>query len=271
MATASATVTSSMSPFRTSSKGASASQGGGLLLWALLVLVGASVGAFLVFYFVLLRVEARLLVTDTPLKAYLDQPLDVTASVLNELDIELDDTISTRVPVDEQLSVPVEQPLELVAEFDAVVPVRVDVPVKDVIVLEQRINIDTVVEADLLGETFRVPLRGSFPVRAEVPINLLVPIDQPVRMAFTTPIKARLRQNLEVPLKTEIVADVPLHTRMTVPVLNDLEVSADVQRKPSLDVQLNYADLAIPLSKIRIGFDTEPAPEHAPAAGEVQP
>jgi hypothetical protein len=254
-----------MCPFRTSSSRRRSVQRGGLLFWALLVLAGAAAGAFAVFYLVVLKLEARLLVTDAPLKAYVDQPLGVTATVLNELDIELDDTVSTRVPVDELLSVPVEQPLELIAEFDAVVPIRVDVPVRDVILLEQKIAIDTIVEADLLGETFRLPLRGSFPVRAEVPVNLIVPIDQPVRMAFTAPIKARLRQNLEVPLKTEIVADIPLQTRMTVPVLNDLEVSADVQRKPALDVQLNYADLAIALGKIRIGFgdDSAPAPAEA--------
>jgi hypothetical protein len=257
-----------MSRSRTSSEPASA-QRGALLWWALLVLAGAAIGAFLVFWFVVLRLEARLLVTGEPLKAYVDQTLDVTASVLNELDIELDETISTRVPVDELLSVPVEQPLNLVAEFDAVVPVRADVPVRDVILLEQNIDIDTVVEADLLGETFRLPLRGSFPVRAEVPVNLIVPIDQPVRMAFTAPIKARLKQNLEVPLKTEIVADVPLQTRMTVPVLNDLEVTADVQRQPALDVRLNYADLAIPLAKIRFGLVDDEAAVEPERAGET--
>jgi hypothetical protein len=244
-------------------------QRGGLLWWALLVLVGAMAGAFAVFYQVVLKLEARLLVTDAPLRVYVDQPLAVTASVRNELDIELDDTVSTRVPVDELLSVPVEQPLELIAEFDAVVPIRVDVPVRDKILLEQRIAIDTVVEADLLGETFRLPLRGSFPVRAEVPVNLVVPIDQPVRMAFTAPIKARLRQNLEVPLKTEIVADVPLQTRMTVPVLNDLEVSAEVQRRPALDIPLNHTYLAIALGSI--GFDGEGGPVAVEAQREAAP
>lgn len=229
-------------------------QRGGLLFWAAVVLVGAVAGALLVFHFVIRHLEAQLLVTNETLLAYVDQPLEIEASVLNQLDIELDEVVSTRVPVDTVLTVPVEQPLELNAVFDAVVPIRVDVPVEDVILLEQNVDIDTIVQADLLGETFDLPLRGSFPVRAEVPVTILVPIDQNVRLRFTAPIKARMRQDLIVPLKTEIVADVPLTTQMSVPVLNDLFVNAVVSKDPLLEVRLNYADLLIPVGKVSFGL-----------------
>ncbi len=241
-----------MLPLPTSSK--RASQRGGLLLWAAVVLVGATIGALLVFHFVIRHLQAQLLVTNETLYAYVDQTLEVDASVLNQLDIELDEIVSTRVPVDTLLSVPVEQPLELDAQFDAVVPIRTDILVEDVILLEQNVDLDTVVEADLLGETFQLPLRGSFPVRAEVPVTILVPIDQSVRLRFTAPIKARMRQNLEVPLKTEIVADVPLKTEMSVPVLNELFTTADVAQEPRLKVLLNYSDLAIPVGGLRFSF-----------------
>ncbi|WP_152551459.1 hypothetical protein [Polycyclovorans algicola] len=239
-------------------------QRGGLLFWALVVLVGAAVGAALVFHFVIRHLQAQLLVTNETLMAYVDQPLEIEASVLNQLDIRLDETVSTRVPVDTLLSVPVEQALELDAVFDAVVPIRVDVPVEDTIYLEQDVDIDTIVQADLLGETFDLPLRGSFPVRAEVPVTILVPIDQNVRLRFTAPIKARMRQNLEVPLKTEIVADVPLSTQMSVPVLNDLLVTAEVDKSPLLEVKLNYADLLIPVGKVGFGWADDDAPDATP-------
>lgn len=266
MATVYATAISSMCPLPTSSEHRvfRSRARGGLLLWALVVLVGATVGALLVFHLVIRQLEARLLVTDADLLAYVDQVLEVDASVLNALDIQLNDTVSTRVPVDTLLSVPVEQALELDAVFDAVVPIRVDVPVNDVILLEQDVELDTVVEADLLGETFELPLRGRFPIRAEVPISLLVPIDQPVRLRFTAPIKARLRQNLEVPLKTEIIADVPLQTEMSVPVLNDVVVTVEIPRDPPLPVTLNYADLLIPVGDLRLDLvsdDATAAPE----------
>jgi hypothetical protein len=250
-----------MSPSPTASERrlARARQQGGLLLWALVVVVGATIGALLVFHFVIRHLQAQLLVTDETLYAYVDQTLGVTASVLNPLDIELDDIVSTRVPVDTILTVPVEQPLELDAEFDAVVPIRTDVLVEDVIILEQNVDLDAMVEADLLGETFTLPLRGNFPVRAEVPITILVPIDQDVRLRFTAPIKARMKQNLEVPLKTEIVADVPLKTQMSVPVLNDLQVTADVDKEPRLKVKLNYADLKIPVGTLGFSFADDEA------------
>ncbi|MEN8719201.1 MAG: hypothetical protein ABF296_02915 [Oceanococcaceae bacterium] len=250
-------------------------QRGGILFWLVLILVGAAIGAYLVFHFVLPRLQARLLVTDEVLHAYVDQPLDVTASVLNSLDILIDETVSTRVPVDTVLSVPVEEPLELTAYFDAMVPIRTNVAVEDVIPLEQMIDIDTIVEADLLGETFKLPLRGKFPVRADVPVRLLVPIDQEVRLKFVAPIKARLRQNLTVPLKTEIVADVPLKTQMTVPVLNDLVVTAEIPDTPTLAVKLNYADLQIPVGQLGFGFDTGAAettstPDEPPTEAETE-
>ncbi|MFA5938580.1 MAG: hypothetical protein WC809_04420 [Sinimarinibacterium sp.] len=246
-----------MSPCRTSSERcgrAAAAQRGGLLFWAIVILTGAAIGAFLVFHLVLRDLRANLLVTDEKLLAYVDQPLEVRASVLNPLDIELDEVVSTRVPVDTQLTVPLTEPLSLVVAFDTIVPLQTDVTVKDTIVLEQNINIDTVVQADLLGETFDLPLRGSFPVRAVVPVNLVVPVDQDLKLKFTAPIKARLHQKLIVPLKTEIVADVPLKTRMSVPVLNDLVATADVRKDPRLKVNLNYADLAIPVGKLSFSF-----------------
>lgn len=243
------------------------SQRGGLLFWALIILIGAAIGALVTFELVIKRLQAQLLVTDEQLYAYVDQPLTVTASVRNELKISIDEVVSTSVPVDTTLSVPVEDALSLIADFNAVVPISTVVPVDDVIPLEQDIDIDTVVEADLLGETFKLPLRGRFPVRAEVPVRLMVPIDQDVRLAFTAPIQARLKQNLIVPLKTTIVADVPLKTEMSVPVLNDVAIDVEIPHDPVLPVKLNYADLNIPLHTIRFSLDDQPASER----GEAQP
>lgn len=247
-------------------------QDGGILFWALVVIVGAGIGAFVVFQLVIRNLQASLLVTDEVLHAYVAQNLEVKATVLNELNIAIDEVVSTRVPVDTMLSVPVEEPLRLVANFDAMVPIRTNVPVRDVIPLEQDVDIDTVVEADLLGETFELPLRGRFPVRAEVPVSLIVPIDQEVRLKFSAPITARLKQNLEVPLKTEIVADVPLKTQMSVPVLNNLDAIASIPQTPTLPVRLNYADLLLPLGDMRFGLrDDGDKTSAEPADPGVQP
>lgn len=229
-------------------------QHGGVIFWALIVLIGAAVGAVVAFELVLKRVQARLLVTDAPLTAYVDQSMPVSATVLNELKVTIDDTVRTAVPVDTTLSVPVEEALDLVADFDALVPVSLVVPVNDVIPLEQEIDIDTVVEADLLGETFKLPMRGRFPVKANVPVKLLVPVEQELRLKFTAPIKARLKQNLIVPLNTTIEADIPLRTEMSVPVLNNVQIEVDIQKSPALPVTLNYSDLKMPLGTLGFSF-----------------
>ena len=231
-----------------------------MLFWALIVLIGAAVGAVLAIHFVITNVQASLLVTDAPVKAYLDQPLQVKATVLNDLSIRLDERVSTVVPVDTVLNVPVDETLQLLVSVDAAVPVRTSVQEDDVIRLNQEIDIDTVVEADLLGETFELPLRGRFPVQAEVPVRLVVPIEQRVALKFEAPVNAKLFQDLRVPLKTEIAAEVPLRAEMTVPVLNDLEATATIPKAPLIDLKLNYADLQIPLHTLGIRFeDDEPA------------
>ena len=237
-------------------------QHGGVLFWMLIILIGAAIGAFVVIHWAISNVKAQLLVTDTPLKAYVDQPLEVTASVLNDLKISIDEVVSTSVPVDTVINVPVDEPLKLFVSLDTMVPVRTSVTVDDVIPLNQ------VVEADLLGETFQLPLRGTFPVRASVPVRLEVPIDQLVRVKFDAPVSARLKQDLKVPLKTDIVAQVPLQAQMSVPVLNDLKATAILDKDPALALDLDYADLVIPLSSIGIGFDKQ-TPQEAAAAEQA--
>lgn len=243
-------------------------QHGGVLFWMLIILIGAAIGAFVVIHWAISNVKAQLLATDTPLKAYVDQPLEVTASVLNDLKISIDEVVSTSVPVDTVINVPVDEPLKLFVSLDTMVPVRTSVTVDDVIPLNQMVDIDTVVEADLLGETFQLPLRGTFPVRASVPVRLEVPIDQLVRVKFDAPVSARLKQDLKVPLKTDIVAQVPLQAQMSVPVLNDLKATAILDKDPALALDLDYADLVIPLSSIGIGFDKQ-TPQEAAAAEQA--
>lgn len=224
---------------------------------ALLVLVGGAIGVVLAGVYIFNNVKTRLLVTDAPTAVAVVEPFEVSATVLNQLEIVLDATVHTRVPVDQTLSVPVTEPLQLLVKFDAKVPIQTTVTINETITINQKVGIDTILEADFVGDTFELALRGKFPVKAKVPINLTIPIDQMVRLQFVAPIKATLQENLTVPLDAVIEADVPLRTRMSVPVNNAIQAIAHLPPKP-LPVRILYADLEILLSNVSFGLADEP-------------
>lgn len=233
-------------------------QRGVLRLWmlALLVLVGAGIGVVLAGVYVYHNVKAKLLITDTPTAVTVVEPFKVGATILNQLEIVLDDTVHTRVPVDTTLSVPVTEPLNLLVTFDAMVPIKTTVTLNETITIDQKVAIDTILQASLVGDTFDLALSGKFPVKAEVPVKLLIPINQIVRLQFTAPIKATLKQNLKVPLDAVIEADVPLRTRMSVPINNTVQAIAHLPPTP-LPVEILYADLAIQLNNVTFGLADE--------------
>lgn len=243
-------------------------QRGAALFWlcALLVLVGAMIGGGLVALWVLHNVDVRLLLTNQPAMVTIPEPVSVSAKVLNKLDIVIDDKIRTKVPVDQTVTVPINDTLNLTADFDATVPIRMTVPVHDTIAIDQSLDLDTVIKADLLGDTHDLHIRGKVPVKARVPVDLSIPVDKMVQLKFTAPVAARIKQSLNVPLKMTIDADIPIHSEMDVPVKSDLVGEITFPKDPR-QVIINYADLLLPLRTLTLGLhDGERNPPLVPAA-----
>lgn len=251
-------------------------QHGGAGLWVILLalLIGAVIGGALVGIWVFSNVNARLVIANERAKVIADEPFRASARVTEDLRIRIDERITTSVPVDEQLSLPVRDPLNIIAEFDAEVPIQLDVRVQDEISIDQVLEVDTVIEAKVLGDWQKLPIRGKIPVKATVPVDLLIPVDENVRLQFTAPVTARLQDNLEVPLKTTINTTIPIQSEMSIPLLSDLEAEVTLPKDEPLDVLINYADLELPLRTLRLGLkgeenqaaDADPAPPLA--AGE---
>jgi len=233
-------------------------QRGGVMFWLLvLVVLGvAAVGGALVGYWIFQNVDARLLLRDQPAKVTIPEDLDVTADVLNNLNIRLDDTIRTSVPVDQTVSIPVDDTLDLMAEFDASVPIRMNVDVQDTISVDQTVSVDARIKADVLGDTVELPIRGDIPIQADIPVDLSIPVDKQVRLQFTAPVKAKLKQNLTVPLKTTIDADIPIQADLSVPVTSDLKARVDMPDDPT-GIIINYAALNLPLRTLAFGLKDE--------------
>lgn len=243
-------------------------QHGGLMIWLALlaVLIGAIIGGALVGLWVFRNIDARLSLKDQPAHITIDEKLQVTARALNNLDIRLDDVIQTQVPVDQIIKVPVKEQLNVIADFDGTVPIKMDVQVRDKIVLDQVLDLNAVIDAELLGDKIKLPIRGKVPVKAVVPVALDIPVDQPVKLRFTAPVGVRIKQDLTVPLRTVIDASIPIQADLSVPVKSDIAAEATFSGKP-IAATIVDADLRLPLRTLRLEVkDEQKAGKPAPAA-----
>ncbi len=232
-------------------------------IFFLAILLGAVIGGAIAGWWVFRNVDARLMLRDQPAIIVLPEPLSVSADVLNDLSIEIDTAITTTVPVDQRISIPVEETLRVNASFDSEIPIKMNVPVKDYIVIDQLLDVNTVVKADLLGDTHDLPLRGKIPVKARVPVNLNIPVDQMVHLKFTAPVEAKLKQALDVPLKADIAATIPIRSKMDVPVKSALQARITVPDPAS--VVITEADLRLPLRTLRLNTASDDAATPAAA------
>lgn len=233
----------------------------GVSLWlVLLVLVVAALGGAAIAAFIITRVDLSVLLTNQPLMVVIPQDLTGKATVKGRLDLRLQETIRTRVPVNQRVSIPLKDTLDIVAIFDGEIPLKMNVRLKDNIPLRQVVDLDTTIEAFLpeLGTTLKIPLRGKAPIETMVPVDLIIPVDQIVRLQFTSPVTARIDQSLNVPLVTVIDADVPISTNLAVPVLNDLEARVRLPTTPSRAVIVD-GKLTLPLRTLQLGMSKEEA------------
>ncbi|MGH8507030.1 MAG: hypothetical protein ACRETM_13890 [Stenotrophobium sp.] len=231
------------------------------------ILAGAVIGGVLVGAWVFRNIDARLLLTNQPATVLVPQPVKISADILNNLDISINTALKTTVPVDQIISIPIKDTLHVIASFDSNVPIKLTVPVHDKIVIDQVLDVDTTIKANLLGDTHDLPIRGKIPVKATVPVNLVIPIDQPVHLKFTAPVDVKFTQPLVVPLKADIAATIPIQSEMSVPVKSALE--AEVMIPQPANVIITHANLRLPLSTLKLqtksGEDaSEPAPATVP-------
>lgn len=230
------------------------------LVWVLPVLLLAALAGGLVTAWVLSRVDLSLLLANQRLSVIIPQDLTGKASVKGPLDLRLTETIRTQVPVNQRVEIPLKDELNLVVNFDGEIPLRMQVRLKDRIPLQQVIDLDTTIEAYLpeLGATLKIPLRGKAAIDTVVPVDLVIPVDQRIRLQFSSPVTARIDQRLSVPLVTVIDAEVPIDADFAVPVLNDLEARVRMPSTPSRAVIVEGA-LSLPLRSLQLGFE-EAAP-----------
>lgn len=192
-----------------------------------LLIIALAIGAYLAWW-VWKNLGAELLLRDQQASVVVPEPMSVGIDILDDLDIVIDTVIDTTVPI------------------------KMNVPLKDTIKLDQIIPVDGEVRARVLGKWITVPIKGELPVKADVPIDVNVPVDQLVKLQFNAPAKVDILEDLSVPLKADIKTSIPLKSAMQVPVRSRLRASATIL-EPA-DALIAEMDLKLPLREVGLSF-----------------
>lgn len=195
--------------------------------------------------------RVQLPVRNQDMNIVIKDPLGMHVEVLKPVEVDIADTVRARVPVNQTLQLPVTETLNVVTSFDSPVRIRMDVPVRHQLRLDQKIPVNTVVETEFLGVRQRLPIRGVIPVKANVPIDMIIPIDQDVPLKFDAPMAIRIDQTLNVPLQTEFEADIPIRGRLQMPVIGPLDTRVVIDPTPML-IEVHSADIDLPMDALRL-------------------
>jgi len=208
--------------------------------------------------------EAELLLEDQPATVSIPQPIPIKADITNALSILLDGKLTTTVPVDQQIQVPIRDTLHVMATLDHDVPIKMTVPIRDTIPVDQIVHVDSKVSVFVMGRALTLPIKGDVPIKTQVPLSIDVPVDQMVHMSFTAPADVKLTQALNVPLKADIHTTIPLHSSMDVPVKSAL--LANVTVPGPVEAIVTHADLHLPLRTLDVSDHETQDPHPAPPA-----
>ncbi|MDX1757769.1 MAG: hypothetical protein R3175_17060 [Marinobacter sp.] len=207
-------------------------------------------------YWIWRNVGAELLLRNQQAKVTIPEPMPVGIDILDELDIELDTLLATTVPIDQTLTLPIEDTLNVEFAFDSRVPIRMTVPIQQTLRLDQTIAVDGTVSVKALGKWVELPLKGDLPVQADIPLDVEVAIDQSVDLAFSAPAQVTLLDDLEVPLKADIETRIPLRTALSVPVRSRMRAYATIL-EPA-DALIAEMDLKLPIREIGLSLQRQP-------------
>lgn len=238
-------------------------------VFACLILVIAIGCGVAVGWWVLGNVNARLSLANQPATVVVPQPMPVKAKILDKLDILINGSIKTKVPIDQTIRVPIRNNLNVMVTLDHKVPIKMNVPVHAEIPLHKVIHLDSKVTVSVLGVPVTLPVRGDVPITTTVPLNIVIPVDQQVQMKFTAPARVKILSTLKVPLKTQIATTIALYSEMHIPVKSDLHANVSIL-KP-VHAVIKHANLKLPLHTLRLGLGNGAQAPVLSAASKAQP
>lgn len=181
----------------------------------------------------------------------LPQNVRVDANVTNTVRVKLDHQLAVRVPIAQELSIPITDPLALQVQLDAEIPIALDVPVKQVLHIDQSYELDTTVQAKVWGMTFDVPVRARVPLKADIPIDLMIPVRKQLPLSLNLPATVRVLDPIKTRIDTVFDVKVPVRAQLALPVT--APVSAQLHfADPVMNVGIEQLNARIPLQTLQL-------------------
>tara|TARA_B100000676_G_C18075491_1_gene847351 strand:- start:2021 stop:2785 length:765 start_codon:yes stop_codon:yes gene_type:complete len=205
---------------------------------------------------------AELALRDQIAQVAITQALPIDVQLQEGLELLVDGTVDTTVPVKQVLTVPLQETLDVSVDFDGAVDVNLDVPFQTMVKVDEMMPLEAVLDVKIMGVWTKLPIRGVLPIRLNVPVNTVVPVRQSLPLSFTKPVQVALDQQISVPLDTRIRTSVPLHSVLQVPQPPPIKALATVL-EPA-ETTLTRLDLALPMNDV--GFSWKGQPVAGPAA-----
>ena len=219
-----------------------------LLTIAGLGLLAAIAGGAFVAYWIWNNVTANIPLYDQKARIEIADAFPATVDILDPLSVNIDTVISANVPINQTLTIPLEETFDVKVNFNGQVPIKMTLPVHQSIHIDQVIPIDGKVSVKLLGAWIKLPLKGSVPVKADIPVNLSIPIDRNIDLAFSAPAQVAISDKIKVRLDTNIIADIPVKKSLSIPVLEPLR--ANVTLDKATDITIRELNIDVPLEAI---------------------
>lgn len=207
-------------------------------------------------YWLYSETKARFLLREQSGWIKFPQSLNVKAQINNAMQVQVDQSIRSLVPIQQAIDIPVPGPIDADVTVDTKIPVDMNVAVSDKLTIDQTIPIDTEVEVMVAGVSISLPIKGNVPIKAEVPINLNIPVKDEVPLQFTAPVTLKLRDAIRAELDTTLDTQIPIQGTLELPVTSELEATLDFPQKP-VEAGLYYFDLALPLNSIEFSMGQE--------------
>lgn len=228
-----------------------------LIITAVLLLILMGVGAAFVTWWIWQNMAAQVVLKEQQADIVLPKELAVQAAVNQRVRIQVDQTLPVRVPIHQDLTIPLKEAIPINVSIDTMVPISIDVPIKHVVRVDQVVQLDTQVKTRILGIPVTVPIQGRIPVKAEVPVDLVIPVRQNLPVALVTPATVRLTEPLRTTVDTVIEARIPVHESLSLPVTAPVNATLSFPQQ-RVRAGLDLLDLTVPFDSVTLAPRTRP-------------
>lgn len=228
----------------------------GLLGWTVTggVLLGALACGVLIAWWIWMNLVIHIYIRDQLTGITLPESFDAVAEVSNVLDVAMDGEITTSVPFQQTLTVPLRGRYDFDVEMNARVPVKFEVIYDGIIPVDTSadVTVRTGINYKNLKSLRNLTIETSLPLKFPLPVNLKIPIDDTIDLTYNGPLSADIDQDLLAPVDTVLQTKLPIKQTIRTPVTAAIPL---VVSPAAEQVRMRITDLKVDLRPSRmLGF-----------------